>query len=106
MVTKSTILGSTHGTFLDGNRIAPYDPQPIVADTKIRFGKSTRIYKLATGTAAGVIPVGGGGKSTGFHELGGAEKRARLEELAKAFKYMLKPGERSRRSFIHSFMVN
>lgn len=88
-----TDVGSTHGTFVDGERISCSVAVPIGPSTKIKFGKSSRTYRLAKpqrGSAGGPNAAGSAAPPTERHN------RTRLEELAKALKFLLRPSSEKR----------
>jgi len=89
-----TDVGSTHGTFIDGERISPSDPQPVGPDTKVKFGKSSRTYRLGKPQQSG--HAGPQKAAAGFVSQGDRHSRGRLEELAKALKFMLRPSAEKR----------
>lgn len=39
-------LGSTHGTFLEGERVAAHEPLPLAHGSHVKFAESSRIYTL------------------------------------------------------------
>eukprot|EP00457_Paulinella_chromatophora_P007159 gb/GEZN01007180.1/.p1 GENE.gb/GEZN01007180.1/~~gb/GEZN01007180.1/.p1 ORF type:complete len:515 (+),score=91.92 gb/GEZN01007180.1/:148-1545(+) len=41
-------LGSTHGTHVDGRRLAPMKPHPLVETSLLSFGASSRCYRIVT----------------------------------------------------------
>lgn len=61
-------LGSTHGTFLEGERVAAHEPLPLAHGNHVKFAESSRIYTLhipgeekeapqaTTVSAGGVMP--------------------------------------------------
>jgi len=96
-----TDTGSSHGSYVDGKRLAPNDPTPLLPGGKVKFGGSSRIYKLSKKYIA---KQSAAKKAKGppdeqvlgpdFSTVSSVDNRARLDELAKAFKFLLRPGER------------
>jgi len=82
-----TDTGSSHGTYVDGKRLPSQQPTLMNTGAEAWFGGSSRRYRVAR-----VMVPQGGGAGPQYDSLEDEAKNRRNDELARAFKHLLKPG--------------